>query len=262
MHEVMHKNVLTVDYPRPNETITSDNYTFRIVAMPGVKKVEISVDGAPWQPCRQSEGSFWYDWSGYRSGEHEVAARVQLADGPFHTTGSRFFNVELQHDRFRNGGEHRTLSPRRAQQLLSRPDLRKYLASKLFVVVPNQPAVLRRLTRLLSQENVRAEGVLIETFGDIVSFRILAEQVHEMRRSLEREGFHVTEEKVFRLELGDRPGEIDELTRKLADQGIAVRYLYGTSQGRRTNVVLSVDRPEDAFEIVRESSQELVAAEA
>ncbi len=260
MPEVMHKKVLAIEYPRPNETIMSDSYTFQIVAMPGAKKVEVSINDSAWEPCRQSGDSFWYDWFCYGSGEYEVAARVQLANGQIHATEHRFFTVELNNAAASNGGERRTLSARRAQQLLGRSDLHKNMVTKLVVVVPNQPGVLCQLTELLSQASVNIEGLLMETYGDIATFRFQLEKENGVRRLLESEGFHVVEDKVFCLDLRNRPGELDQLARKLADQGVSIRYLYGTSYGQTTKVVFAVDRPEEAVAVVKEFGQSLIAA--
>jgi len=253
--EVINKKVLVIEYPRHNETITSKDYTFRITAIPGVKKVEVSIDEAGWQPCRQSGDSWWYDWSGFGSGDHEIVARVQFSDGRFHTTERRFFAVENH----RFAGEIRRFSPR-SRQFGGRPEFMDSMARKYVVVVPNQPGTLRQLTQLLSQEGVNIDSLLLDTHGDVASFRFLLERENGLRRTLESEGFHVVEDKVFRLSLPNRPGELDQLTRRLTEHGVAVKYLYGTSHGQTTNVVFSVDRPEHAAEIVKEFDQRFVAA--
>ncbi|HXT01934.1 MAG TPA: ACT domain-containing protein [Elusimicrobiota bacterium] len=256
MPEVINKKVLVIEYPRHNETITSKDYTFRIVAIPGVRKVEMSIDEAGWQPCRQSGDSWWYDWSGFGSGDHEIVARVQFSDGHYHTTERRFFTVENH----RFAGEVRRFSPARRHETGSRYERMDGMARKYVVVAPNQPGVLRQLTQLLSQEGVNIDSLLLDTHGDVASFRFLLERENGLRRTLESEGFHVVEDKVFRLSLHNRPGELDQLTRRLTEHGVAVKYLYGTSHGQTTNVVFSVDRPEHAADIVKEFDQRFVAA--
>jgi hypothetical protein len=262
MPEVMNKKVVAIDYPLHNETITSNDYTFRVTAMPGVKKVEISINGGGWEPCRQSENAFWYDWSGYVSGDHEMIARVQLPSGHHYNTEHRFFSVELdpqrQNDERRSSSHRRTPQP----QAHGRTELHKHMSHKYVVVVPNQPGVLRHLTQLLSQEGVNIDSLLTETFGDVASYRFLLEKENGLRRTLEDAGFHVVNDKVFRLDLPNRPGELDQLAQKLSEQGIGIRYLYGTSHGRTTKVILAVDRPEDALAIVKQLDQRLVSVEA
>ena len=262
MPEVISKKVVAIEYPRRNETITSNSYTFHIVAMPGAKKVEVSINDSVWEPCRKSGDSFWYDWFGYAPGEHELVARVQLNDGRYHTSERRFITVELEHSAGQNGGERRTFSKRQAQPILGRSELHKHMASKYVVVVPNQAGVLHDLTQLLSQEGVNIDSLLMETSGDVTSFRFLLEKENGLRPTLEGEGYHVVEDRVFCIDLPNRPGELDQLTRKLAERKIGIRYLYGTSHGRTTKVVFSVDRPEDALGIVRDLEKNLCAVEA
>lgn len=263
MSEVTNKRVVAIDYPRHDETITSNDYTFRVVAMPGVRKVEVSINESAWEPCRHAGDSWWYDWSGYTRGEHEVTARVLLADGRYLATEHRFFTVEHQHAvRPENGGERRTLTPRQTQKLMGRQDLLKNMVNKFVVIVPNQPPVLRQLTQLLSEEGVNIDSLLMETNGEVASFRFLLEKENGLRKALEREGFHIVDDKVFRLDLPNRPGEIDRLTRKLGEKGIGIRYLYGTSHGHTTKVVFAVDRPDEAATLVKELDQRMTTVNA
>jgi hypothetical protein len=223
--------------------------------------VEVSIDDAGYKPCRRAGNSWWYDWSGYCSGDHELTARVHLANGHHHTSEHRYFNDELENsDCSKNGGERRTISARRAQQYLARPDVYKYMTSKFIVVVPNQPEILRQLTELLSQDGVNIDSMLMETTGGVATFRFMVEKEKGMRQALENEGFHVVEDKVFRLDLPNRPGELDQLAQKLMDEGVAIRYLYGTSHGQTTKVVFSVDRPESAVAVVRELDKQFAEA--
>lgn len=129
------------------------------------------------------------------------------------------------------------------------------MAHKYVVVVPNQPEIVNQLTRLLSEEGVNIDSLHMETLGEIVSFRFVVDQDNGLRQTLESEGFHISENKVFRMDLPNRPGELDQLTRRLADQKVALRYLYGTFHGKTTKVDFAVDRPEDVIAIVKELNQ-------
>lgn len=70
-----------VDFPAQNETILSAQYTLRLSAPATAKSVDVSIDQGAWLACRQAEGFWWYDWSGYDSGEHEVIARTPGKNG-------------------------------------------------------------------------------------------------------------------------------------------------------------------------------------
>jgi len=87
---------VVVDYPREKEAVVSFEYTFRIGASPDAARVEVSIDGADWQPCRESVGFWWYDWSGYSSkAARQLQARVTTHDGRVVTSEPRRFGVKL-----------------------------------------------------------------------------------------------------------------------------------------------------------------------
>ena len=86
---------ITVDYPQERESVVSRDYTFRIEAK-AASRVEISIDDNEWQPCRQADGYWWYDWSGYLPGKHHAVARIQPQnDGQKSTSRTIRFRVEL-----------------------------------------------------------------------------------------------------------------------------------------------------------------------
>jgi hypothetical protein len=86
---------IAVDYPQDREIVTSREYTFRIAAGEA-SRVEISIDDNVWQPCRQADGYWWYDWSGYMSGKHQAVAKIQPQnDGQKSTSAACRFRVEL-----------------------------------------------------------------------------------------------------------------------------------------------------------------------
>lgn len=80
-HARVHTGMLAVDYPRQNESITSSDYTVRVFAPEGAARVGISIDQGPWKSCRNAAGFWWYDWSGYENGEHQIAVSMETADG-------------------------------------------------------------------------------------------------------------------------------------------------------------------------------------
>lgn len=70
-----------VDFPVQDETILSPQYAFRLAAPETAESVDISIDQGPWLACRKAVGFWWYDWSGYENGEHELIARTPGKSG-------------------------------------------------------------------------------------------------------------------------------------------------------------------------------------
>ena len=66
---------------------------FHIAANPGTLGVEVSIDQGDWMSCREALGIWWYDWSGYAKGKHEVVARALITDGISASSSPRLFTV-------------------------------------------------------------------------------------------------------------------------------------------------------------------------
>lgn len=84
----------TVDFPVQNETICSSHYTIRVSASEKAESVDVSIDQGTWQACRKAEGFWWYDWSDFDNGEHEVIARTPGKGGRYQIAVPVEFMVE------------------------------------------------------------------------------------------------------------------------------------------------------------------------
>jgi hypothetical protein len=87
---------LEVEYPAADEVVASVHYTFRVSATEALAQAEISIDRGAWQPCRHACGLWWYDWTGYGAGSHQVAARGETHDGRVLNSTLRRFDVALR----------------------------------------------------------------------------------------------------------------------------------------------------------------------
>lgn len=232
----------TVDYPQKEELVTSPVYAIRITVPAEAEKVEVSLDRSPWQACRQSAGYWWYDWSGYVSGEHEAAVRVHPSQGKSYTLPKRRFEVRL--DRLAEG---KALTP-------------KLTVTQFSVLVPNEPGTLAQVTQLLLNEEVRINGLRTVNLGDKASIQFLAGKRTGLRRKLEDAGFLVVENEVFHLQLPKRCAELDRLAQCLAEQQINILSLYGAGDGENIRFVLSVDRTQEAAKLMAHLGVQAVPA--
>jgi hypothetical protein len=76
------REYVEIDYPTNMETITSRYYGIRIGTSP-CDRVDISIDDQPWQTCRHSVGYWWYDWTNYTPGTHQMVARLSTRTGEY-----------------------------------------------------------------------------------------------------------------------------------------------------------------------------------
>lgn len=89
---------ITLDYPQENENVASLEYVFRITAQDAMRSVSVSIDAGAWQPCREAVGHWWYDWSDYKEGGHQVRVEARTQSGKKISFGPRAFMVTVSHD--------------------------------------------------------------------------------------------------------------------------------------------------------------------
>ena len=85
-----------IDYPKEREVVSSQQYTFRISTSGPAEKIEVSIGGGLWQPCRKADGQWWYDWQGYSSKKYDIQARALSSDGKKYMSSFRSFIVSIK----------------------------------------------------------------------------------------------------------------------------------------------------------------------
>ena len=218
-----------IDYPQEDETVGSAHYTFRVKAPLNAEKVEVCIDGAPWQLCRYASGFWWYDWSDYGSGEHEVVARILPFDSRNYTLRTRRFTVALE------------------SALIPADALTQYS-----VMTTDEPRLLAKLTQVLSKEEVNISGMMTMKLGDTACVQFMAGAGRGLKEKLEAEGLTVTESRVLQVQIPNKPEELNRLCKSLADKMIQVHSLYGAADGQSVKLVLAVDQPESCATVVNE----------
>jgi len=210
-----------VDFPQEGESVSSPHYTFRIRAALNAEKVEVCVDGSPWQLCRYSAGFWWYDWAGYSAGEHELVARILPFDSRNYILKTRRFRVDFA-------------------SAASPAMMRK--TTQYSLLTSAEPWTMAQVAQILAKESIDISGLMTVAVGDNTSIQFLADKSSGLSARLEAAGIPVLERDVFELRLPNRPDQLERLTRALAEQGIAIRSLYGTADGDSVKLVLAVDQ--------------------
>jgi hypothetical protein len=75
------KEKVIIDFPKEGEVVSPPHYAFSIRTNVPVIKIELSVNGGNWRPCREAAGKWWYDWNEFKSKTYAVHARSILTDG-------------------------------------------------------------------------------------------------------------------------------------------------------------------------------------
>jgi hypothetical protein len=83
---------ILIDYPKENEKVFKGSYGIRISAEPH-SEVEISIDGADWQPCREAVGYWWFDWKPGITSSFKIIARSRIGKGKWKKSEARTCHV-------------------------------------------------------------------------------------------------------------------------------------------------------------------------
>jgi hypothetical protein len=114
------------------------------------------------------------------------------------------------------------------------------------IPLENQPGTLHRVLKTLSAAGINILGVSSEGVGGLGFVHLVSDTGVKALKVLEKAGFHVFHAPVFNVDLANRPGELARLTKALAEKGVNVVQIYGTTSGHVGRLLFTVDAPEKA----------------
>ena len=118
---------------------------------------------------------------------------------------------------------------------------------ELFVLLEDKPGTIYELTRLLKKKriNILAVGLFIDTA------RLLVDHPEKALESLQENEYTAEIRDVLSMRLPNREGVLMDVTQKLSNAGINIKYLYGTMDEtqKRGRIILEVDNMDLALSI-------------
>jgi len=127
------------------------------------------------------------------------------------------------------------------------------IVTQLKVALDNRPGALAQLCSELAKRAVNINAIDASDNKPVGSVRLLVNQLATARGVCDALGLKYAEERAIAVSIGDRPGSLGRMTRKLAEKGINVEYLYCTVQkgSGRALAVLGVSDIEAAARVAR-----------
>lgn len=119
------------------------------------------------------------------------------------------------------------------------------------VFLPNRPGSLARLTGLFADAGVNIIGIASEVRDDSGMVRLAVDGEGDHSGVLSRAGFASVESRLLSIEVTDKPGRLADVARLLADGGVNVTTVYGTSfRDRVSRLLIAVENTDRALEIL------------
>ena len=120
---------------------------------------------------------------------------------------------------------------------------------ELFVMLEDKPGSISELTRILKKKRISiiAIGLFIDTA------RLLVSHPDKALEAIQQNNYQAELREVLRVQLPNRQGALMDLTQKLANAKINIKYMYGTMEEKQKRgvIILEVDNSNLALELFK-----------
>ncbi|MDA8172161.1 MAG: ACT domain-containing protein [Nitrospiraceae bacterium] len=102
----------------------------------------------------------------------------------------------------------------------------------------DRPGLLAQVTETLAGAKVNITAVCAYSWDNTAYVDMTVDDPARAKRELGKMGFSVEAEDVIAVEMPNKVGELDKVARVLADAGINISYMYGTTSAGRTSTAI------------------------
>jgi len=127
------------------------------------------------------------------------------------------------------------------------------IVTQLTVMLENRPGALAQLCSELAKLAVNISAIQASDTKPVGPVRLIVSHNDVAKRVCEALKLKCVEEKVLAVKVGERPGALGRVTRKLAEKGINIEYAYGSISKNATQalIILQVSDIEGAGQLLR-----------
>ena len=116
------------------------------------------------------------------------------------------------------------------------------LSTQFVVLLENRPGALADLASVLAEAEVNIDAILLEGSVDFGYVRLHLSPVRKAEKALKEAGYQYKVGETIELELPNEPGQLAEITKKLAKAKVNIEMLFGTtSSSESPDLILMVD---------------------
>lgn len=127
------------------------------------------------------------------------------------------------------------------------------IVTQLAISLRNEPGALAELCSELAKLAVNISAIYASEAKPTGLVRLLVSHPDVARRVCDELRLPCVEERVVATTVAERPGALGKLTRKLAEKGINIEYLYGSIEkgSKRALLVFGVSDAEGAARVLK-----------
>jgi len=126
-------------------------------------------------------------------------------------------------------------------------------AEELLVSGENRIGFLCDISEKVSSAGVNILAISAYAYDNKAFFRMVTSDNDKAKSVLSGLGCEIADKQVVSVEAKDRVGELKEMTSRLKDSGIDLKYIYGTALGNNESCLLifSSDNDDKAVDVLR-----------
>lgn len=121
------------------------------------------------------------------------------------------------------------------------------------IVADDRIGLLADISYILGKAKINIEGVGVSVVGNKAIIILSVVDAEKTGVVLTKNGYKVMESDVIVAKLEDKPGELGNITKKLADNSVNINNVHIISKdGKHTILALLVDKPKKARELLKD----------
>jgi len=126
------------------------------------------------------------------------------------------------------------------------------LGKELLVKTQNKIGMLAEVTMAIAATGINIQAICAYAMDGEARFMIVTDDNIKAEQALKGKNYEVGERDVVIVDLKNKPGAAEEMAKKLADTGIDLNYMYGTTHGTGVaTIVLNSNNNADAFSALK-----------
>jgi len=125
-------------------------------------------------------------------------------------------------------------------------------ARRLSFSMDDRPGLLAEITGKLKEAKVNITAICAYAWDKTAYFDMTTDAGPKAKRALAGLGIKAEEDDVIAVEMPNRVGELDKVAKAIADAGINIEYMYGTTgTGRTSTALFSTSDDKKALKLIK-----------
>ena len=100
--------------------------------------------------------------------------------------------------------------------------------------IPNKVGLLFEVTGAIAGAKVNIGAICAYAMENSAYFMLTTDSHAKAKKTLAGLGFGIEEKDVVEVEMPNKPGELEKVAKRIADAGIDIEYMYGTTGAGKT----------------------------